>query len=151
MCECATNFICKEHSKAFFDQKDAVNNADLTVYKFTMDIKSDVPYCSNHYGAYTNYEGSIVTRITTHKVLDKEIKEFNAKGGKVISIHCEIAFKHCAVCGCDVTYNLFDFYHDMCNQCVDTKADLITSRIQNNIETLQLIKFLNYKPKFNRK
>ena len=151
MCECATNYICKEHSKAFFDQKEAVNNEDLTVYKFTMNIKSDVPYSSNYHGAYTIYEGSTVTRITTHKVLDKEIKEFNAKGGKVISIHCEIATKTCPKCNSEVVYAFYDFNHNLCNDCVDSNSTVMTENVNNIIESIKLAKFLNYSPKFNRK
>jgi hypothetical protein len=66
-------------------------------------------------------------------------------GGKVISFAKEVAMKHCRCCNSEVTYEFYDFNHDCCMQCVETKAEEFTNRIQNLIESLLISRIINLK------
>jgi len=115
-----------------------------TTYKWTMEIKCEIPFANKH-GVFTQYGYSIATRTCTDSVLDAELDEFYKMGGKVISFHKEVAMKHCRCCNSDVLWDYYDFNHDCCMQCVETKAEEFTNKIQNLIESLLISQTINLK------
>lgn len=148
-CTCNPDYKCPVCSAKWHEEQKAKDEADNTVYKFTMEIKGNVPYASKTFGAYAIYEGSVVTTYRTNKQLTEDMETFSKMGGKVISIHSDVAVKLCQYCNSEVVFNYYDFNHECCKGCLETKAEEIEQRIKNRVDTLLLTKLLNFKPKLN--
>lgn len=149
-CYCQPGFTCHVCSRRNYKEALEREESDDTIYKFLLCVKGDVPYANPTHGAYSKYEGYTVTRYCTHRTLNNEIMEFNKMGGKVTGIECEVATKICPQCESTVSFNFYNFEHDMCNDCLEKNADSFVDKVNECIQDELLMKFLSYKPKFNK-